>query len=70
MASKRRIKKLAALVGTTPETLAEVIGDVLRDTVNELRACMPKAGRRIAQGIRRHRKMDSGAWRGVALEWR
>ena len=57
----RRIKKLAALVNTTPETLAEVIGDVLRETVNELQTYEPRAGARIARGIRGHQKMNPGA---------
>jgi galactose-1-phosphate uridylyltransferase len=61
MAPKRRIKKLAALVDTTPETLAEVIGDVLRETVNELQTYEPRACGRIARDIRRHRKTNAGA---------
>jgi hypothetical protein len=60
MAQKRRIKRLATLVDTTPETLAEVIGDVLRETVNELQSYKPRAGGRIARDIRRHRRISSG----------
>jgi hypothetical protein len=61
MAPKRRIEKLAALVHTTPETLKEVIDDVLRETVNELRTDEPRAGGRIARDVRRHRKTGSSA---------
>jgi hypothetical protein len=65
MAPKRRIRKLAALVHTTPETLTEVIGDVLRETVNELQRYKPSAGGRVARDIRRHRRIDSGVWEGL-----
>jgi hypothetical protein len=65
MAAKKRIKKLAALVDTTPEVLAEAIGDVLRETVNELQTYKPRSCRRIARGIHRHRKANPGA-RGAA----
>ena len=64
MAPKRRIRRLAALVNTAPETLAEVIGDVLRDTVKELQMYEPGTGRRIAGDIRRHRKTNSSGWSG------
>jgi hypothetical protein len=60
MASKKRIKKLAVLVDTTPETLGEVMGDVLRETVNELHTYKPQACQRIARDIRKHRKMNRG----------
>jgi hypothetical protein len=65
MAPKRRIRKLAALVHTTPETLTEVIGDVFRETVNELKRRKPRAGGRIARGISRHRRTGSGVWEGI-----
>jgi len=59
MAPKRRIRRLAALVNTTPETLVQVIGDVLGDTVHELRACQSRAGGRIVRNIRRHRRKNA-----------
>jgi len=65
MAPKRRIKKLAALVHTTPETLTEVIGDVLRETVSELQTYEPRTGGRVAGDIRRHRKTNSETWGGI-----
>jgi hypothetical protein len=65
MAPKRRIKKLAALVDSTPETLAEVAGDVLRETVDELQRYKPNAGGRIARDICRHRKTSPGAGGGA-----
>jgi len=61
MAPRRRIEKLAVLVGTTPETLVEVMGDVLSDTVGELQTYKPRACGRIARDIRRHRQMNFGA---------
>ena len=60
MGTKRRIKKLAALVGATPETLAEVIGDVLREIANELQTYKPRACGHIARDIHRHRKVNPG----------
>jgi hypothetical protein len=60
MVVKRRIRKLADLVDTTPETLAEVIGDVFRETVSELQTYKPRACGRIARDIRRHRKTNAG----------
>lgn len=53
MAPKRRIKKLAALVETTPETLTEVIGDILHETVNERQRYKPRAAGRMARGVGR-----------------
>jgi hypothetical protein len=61
MAAKKHIKKLAALVDATPDTLAEVIGDVLSETIDELQIYKPRACRRIARDIRRHRKANPGA---------
>jgi hypothetical protein len=69
MTPKRRIRKLAALVGTTPETLTEVIGDALRDTINELQIRKPKADRRIARRLRRRRKKNADVWTPVARQW-
>ena len=63
MAPKRRIRKLAALVDTAPETLVQVIGDVLRDTVHELRTCQPRAGGHIMRNIRRHRQVNAARGR-------
>jgi hypothetical protein len=65
MGPRRRIKKLAVLVDTTPETLVEVMGDVLSDTVNELQTYKPKVCGRIARDIRRHRQMNVGACGGA-----
>jgi hypothetical protein len=65
MAPKRRIEKLAVLVDTTPETLVEVMGDVLSDTVGELQTYKPRACARIARDIRRHRQMSLGTCGGT-----
>mgnify|MGYP001100339248 CR=1 FL=1 len=65
MAPRKRIEKLAVLVDTTPETLAEVMGDVLSDTVDELHTYKPRVWGRIARGIRRHRKVSVGACGGM-----
>jgi len=65
MAPRRRIKKLAVLMDTTPETLVEVMGDVLRETVDELQKYKPRACGRMARDIRRHRQMNPGASGGT-----
>ncbi len=67
MAPKRRMKRLAALVRTTPETLTEVMGAVLCETVHELRTYEPSACGRIARDIRRHRRINMAAWRAAPL---
>ncbi len=66
MTPKRRIGKLAALVGTTPETLTEVIGDALRDTIHEVQIRKRKAGRRIVRRLRRRRKKNVNVGTAVA----
>ncbi len=58
MAPRRRIQKLAVRVGTTPDTLAEVVGDVLRETVNELQTYRPRGCGRMARDIHRHRQVN------------
>ncbi len=70
MTPKRRISKLAARMGTTPETLTEVIGDALRDTINELQIRKSKAGRRLVRRLRRRRKKNADARSAVARPWR
>jgi len=65
MAPKRRIKKLAALVNATPDMLAEVIGDLLCETVTELQMYKPRAYGRVTSGIHRHRKTNPGASAGA-----
>ena len=65
MAPRRRIKKLAVLADTTPEMLIEVMGDVLRETVDELQMYKPRACGRMAREIRRHRQMKPGTCGGT-----
>jgi hypothetical protein len=59
MTPKRRIQKLAALVDAAPNVVAEVVADVLHETVNELRTYKPGTCRRVVQGIRKHQKNSS-----------
>ena len=68
MAPRRRMKKLAVLVDSTPEILQEVIGAVLRETVTELQTNRPRAAGRIARDIRRHRKADSHVRASLSLQ--
>ncbi len=65
MAQRRRIRKLAVLVDAAPETLLAVIGDVRRETVNELQTYKPGVCERVARAIRRHRQIDPGVCRGM-----
>jgi len=59
MAVKGRIQQLAVLVNTTPETLVEIMGDMSRETLNELQVRNPRAGGRVARNLRRHRRMQA-----------
>jgi hypothetical protein len=68
MAPRRRMKKLAVLVDSTPEILQEVIGVVLRETVTELQTNRPRAAGRIARDIRRHRRADSHVRASLSLQ--
>ncbi|MCU0914589.1 MAG: hypothetical protein MUC88_08510 [Planctomycetes bacterium] len=65
MAVKGRIRQLAVLVNTMPETLAEVMGDMSREALNELQAYNPKACGRMVRSIRRHRKLHTPLGAGV-----
>jgi hypothetical protein len=61
MAPRRRIKKLAVLVDTTPEVLVEIMGDVFSETINELQMYKPRACGRIARDIPRRAAALRGA---------
>ena len=65
MAPRRRIKKLAVLVDTTPEMLVEVMGDVLSETIEELQTNKPGTCGHLARDIRTHRRMNPDAGGGT-----
>jgi hypothetical protein len=56
--ARKRLRKLADLVETTPEMLTEVIEEVFRECLNELDK--PNACRRIAQDLRLHEQRRPG----------
>jgi hypothetical protein len=64
MAPRRRVKKLAVLVDTTPEMLMDIMGDVFSETISELQTYKPRVCGRLARDIRRHRQMTCGVCGG------
>ncbi len=77
MAPRRRIRRLAVLVDTTPDRapkcgimhlgtqmLVEIMGDVFSETINELQTYKPRACGRIARDIRPTRSGAAGAGTG------